>query len=234
VTASHGLVRLPEEAATIDEALALADQRMYVDKGSLLRGRGRESRELLVAVLREREPGLYVHGCQVTERASAVARRLEIEGGELEDIVTAAALHDIGKIAIPESILNKPGPLDDDEWAFVRGHPITGERIMARSESLRAAGRLVRASHERWDGGGYPDGLEGDKIPLGARIVAVCDAYDAMVAERPYRPARSPEQARAELLDAAGTQFDPAIVVAFLATTGEEPTRAPILRGTLA
>ena len=103
----------------------------------------------------------------------------------------AAELHDIGKVAIPDSIVEKPGPLDDEEWAFMRRHTIIGERILAAAPSLAPVGELVRSSHERYDGRGYPDGLAGEDIPLGARIIAVCDAFDAMLADRPYSPARS-------------------------------------------
>src|SRR2546421_39461 len=127
----------------------------------------------------------------------------------------AAELHDVGKLAIPDSILNKPGPLDQEEWAFMRRHTLIGERIVASAVSLREAAPIVRATHERWDGAGYPDGVGGEQIPLAARIIAVCDAFDAMVTTRPYRIGMSPEDALAELRRCAGTQFDPAVVDAF-------------------
>jgi HD-GYP domain-containing protein (c-di-GMP phosphodiesterase class II) len=129
----------------------------------------------------------------------------------------AADLHDVGKVAIPDAILNKPGPLDDEEWVFMRRHTIIGERIVAAAPALRDVATLVRASHERHDGGGYPDGLAGEQIPLGARIVSICDAFDAMVAARPDRAARGPDAALAELERCAGTQFDPVVVAAFRA-----------------
>jgi HD-GYP domain-containing protein (c-di-GMP phosphodiesterase class II) len=133
----------------------------------------------------------------------------------------AAELHDVGKVAIPDAILNKPGPLNEDEWAFMRRHTLIGERIVAAAPALCGVAKLVRASHERWDGGGYPDGIAGENIPLGARIVAVCDAYDAIVADRPYRGARSSAAALAELRRCAGTQFDPAVVEAFAAALAD-------------
>src|SRR6185437_6441840 len=125
----------------------------------------------------------------------------------------------------PDAILNKPNGLTDGEWAFIHQHTILGERILHGAPALRPVARLVRASHERWDGGGYPDGLRGEEIPLGARVVAVCDAYEAMTANRSYRAAVPHEAACAELARSAGTQFDPEVVAAFLAeieTAGEE------------
>jgi hypothetical protein len=133
------------------------------------------------------------------ELAECVGARLGIEGEELVQLRHAAALHDIGKVAIPDEIIAKPGPLDDEEWAFMRRHTIIGERIIAAAPALGAAARLVRSSHEAWGGGGYPDGLAGEDIALGARVVAVCDAFDAMISQRPYAPARTVEEALAEL-----------------------------------
>jgi HD-GYP domain-containing protein (c-di-GMP phosphodiesterase class II) len=131
----------------------------------------------------------------------------------------AAALHDIGKAAVPDAILNKPGPLSEDEWVFMRRHTVIGERIMQAAPALAAAAPLVRSSHERFDGAGYPDALAGREIPLGASVIAVCDAYDAMVSDRPYRAALTHAEALAELQRCAGTQFDPAVVRAFVAAS---------------
>ena len=136
---------------------------------------------------------------------------------ELDDVARAAELHDVGKIAIPDAILAKPGPLSEDEWAFVRRHPLIGERIVLAAPALRSVSRLVRTSHERWDGTGYPDGLQGEEIPIGARIVAVADAYTAITGGRPYRAARSADEALEELRREAGTQFDPTVVEAWCA-----------------
>ena len=134
----------------------------------------------------------------------------------MQAIELGALLHDIGKIRIPESVLDKRSALDDEEWALMRTHPVAGERILAPIEALANVVPIVRSSHERWDGGGYPDGLSGEAIPIGARIVAVCDAFRAMVEPRPYRPALDLEAARAELDRCSGTQFDPAVVSALL------------------
>ena len=131
---------------------------------------------------------------------------------ELDELARASELHDIGKVAIPDAILNKPGPLTEDEWAFMRRHTLIGERILSAAPALRPVASIVRSSHERWDGSGYPDGLAGKETPLGARIIAVCDAYHAMVSERPYRPAMSAGEALAEIRRCSGSQFDPRVV----------------------
>jgi diguanylate cyclase (GGDEF)-like protein len=224
VTSSAGMVSIPADAAAPSEVLQVADRRMYADKGRRSSSAGHQSRAVLLRILREREPAMHAHLVGVAELALAVARELGMAGEELDELARAAELHDIGKIAIPEEILRKPGPLDPDEWAFVRRHTVIGERILGAAPALRPVARLVRSTHERWDGGGYPDGLAGDNIPLGSRIVAVCDAYEAMVNDRPYRPALSPELAVEELFTNAGTQFDPKVVQVFSTALGE---RAP-------
>ena len=127
----------------------------------------------------------------------------------------------MGKVAIPEPILSKRGALTDAEWEIVRRHPLIGERILAAAPALGQVARLVRSTHERFDGTGYPDALKGQEIPLGARIIAVCDAFDAMTSERPYARALTTEEARRELLRCAGTQFDPEVVEAFMEVHSE-------------
>jgi HD-GYP domain-containing protein (c-di-GMP phosphodiesterase class II) len=130
-------------------------------------------------------------------------------------VAHAAQLHDIGKVGVPDAILGKPGALTEDELEFIHRHTLIGERIVRRAPALAEVARLVRSSHERWDGAGYPDGVGGEGIPLGARIIAVCDAYDAMTSPRPYRPTPfSTEQAITELQASAVTQFDPVVVAA--------------------
>jgi HD-GYP domain-containing protein (c-di-GMP phosphodiesterase class II) len=131
-------------------------------------------------------------------------------------------VHDVGKVGIPDAILNKPGPLNADEWDLIRQHTILGERILSAAPAMRPVARIVRATHERWDGGGYPDGLRGEQIPIAARIVAVCDAYQAMTADRAYRATLGHRLAFRELRSGAGTQFDPAVVDAFLAEVGSD------------
>ena len=217
ITASYGIAQLPGEAATAEQAVRLADERMYAHKESR-RGAGRnQAYNMLVQVLMEREPDLHEHLREVAMHARRTAVELGIRSEELDEVVRAAELHDIGKIAVPDSVLHKPGPLTEGEWQIMREHPVVGERILAAVPALRTIGVLVRHSHESWDGAGYPDRLKGTDIPLGARIIAVCDAYDAMTAQRPYAPPRRAEQAIDELRRCAGTQFDPAVVDAFCA-----------------
>jgi diguanylate cyclase (GGDEF)-like protein len=222
VTASYGHVVIPTEATTAQEAVRLADERMYVRKGLDSRASaGRQSADVLLSILSERNPALGVHLGRVTSYAEAVAKRLGLPDEQAAPMLQAASLHDTGKAAIPDEILLKPGVLDDDEWEFIRRHTEIGERILSAAPALRRAAKLVRSSHEHFDGQGYPDGLVGEEIPIGARIIAVCDAFDAMLTERPYRRARSSKAALGELERCAGTQFDPEVVSAFAAVLEE-------------
>jgi two-component system cell cycle response regulator len=216
VSASHGRAAIPAEASTAADALRIADQRMYAFKRSAQGPAGEQATHALLRVLTERHPDMGDHSQGVADLAEAVARRLGVSDETAREVRAAAALHDIGKAAIPDAILSKPGPLDDVEWAFMRRHTLIGERIVASAHALTNVARLVRSSHERWDGGGYPDGLAGDDIPLGARIIFVCDAFDAMLADRPYSAGLSFESALSELERCAGTQFDPQVVDAFV------------------
>ncbi|MFZ0386228.1 MAG: diguanylate cyclase [Solirubrobacteraceae bacterium] len=211
VTTAVGVAITPDEAISATAALRLADERMYADKGRAHRS---QPRDVLIQLLTERAPGLLDHVSGVSDVAAAVATELGLDSEQIDETLRAAELHDIGKLAIPDAILNKPGPLDPAEWEFMRQHPMIGERILAAAPALAPVAKLVRASHERWDGTGYPDGLRGEEVPIGARIVAVCDAYEAMTAHRVYQRARSPEQALAELRRNAGSQFDPTVVAA--------------------
>jgi len=215
ITASHGLVLLPDQATTATEALREADRRMYANKSRDSRGlAGRQSADVLLRILSERSPALGVHLDEVTGLCDLVAERLELSDDDREPLLQAASLHDAGKIAIPDKVLEKPGPLDEDEWAFMRRHPVIGERILSAAPALARAAKLVRSSHEHVDGSGYPDGLAGRLIPLGSRIIAVCDAYSAMVSGRAYRETRDGAAALAELKRCAGTQFDAEVVEA--------------------
>jgi two-component system, cell cycle response regulator len=222
VTASYGVVRLPSDADTPEEALHLADRRMYAAKEARPSSAGLQTRTVLLKVLSEREPDLHEHSSDVMALARGVARRLGLPVEERDIVARAAELHDIGKMAIPDAILNKPGPLDDREWRFMRRHTIIGEDILNVAPALQPVAALVRASHERWDGKGYPDGTSGDEIPRGARIVAVCDAFSAMVQDRPYQSGLSVSEAVAEIKRCAGTNFDPAVVEAFAAEIRSE------------
>ncbi len=215
VSTAFGAVFIPDEAADSTAALKLADERLYAQKRQLGGGRRGEPYEVLLRVLTEREPSLREHVDSVADLSIAVGARLGLTDAALDQLRLAAELHDVGKLAIPDSLLQKPGPLNDDEMEFIRKHTMIGQRILAGSPGLRAVGEIVRATHERWDGTGYVDGLAMEEIPLPARIIAVCDAYAAMTSERPYRGAVSEAKALAELRRCAGTQFDPAVVDVF-------------------
>jgi len=217
ISNSHGTAHLPDEADRAAVALRLADTRMYARKNARPQSAGSQTRDVLVRVLDEREPELHDHVLDVGQLAVAVGRGLGMPEESLPELLHGAELHDVGKIALPESILRKAGPLDAEEWAFMRRHTLIGERFLLAVPALRPVAALVRSSHERWDGGGYPDRLAGEEIPLGARIIAVCDAFDAMVTDRPYRSGMPRGAAEEELMRCAGSQFDPAVVAAFLA-----------------
>ncbi len=225
VSAAFGTVMLPEEAQDAGTALGIADRRMYAHKaGGVRRSADEQTRDALLKALEEHHPDLNEHVHDVGLLAAAVARELGFTGHALQHVRQAAELHDIGKVAVPRAVLDKPGRLDPDEWAFIARHTMIGERILGAAQALRPVACLVRASHEHFDGNGYPDGLRGAEIPLGARIVAVCDAYDAMTSDRPYRLRMTHEQAIAELQRCAGGQFDPAVVSAFCAAEGRRAT----------
>jgi diguanylate cyclase (GGDEF)-like protein len=209
VSCSYGAVLMPAEAGQLSEALSMADHRMYLHK--------QRHRRLVEAVdaLEAARSGDTGRPAEVADLAEAVARRLQVSPDEVSKIRQAAELHDVGKLAIPEEILSKAGTLTADEWGFVRRHPLIGERILAAAPDFEPAAKLVRSSHERWDGRGYPDRLTGPEIPLGARIISVCDAFDAMTTTRPYAEQLEAEAAMGELVRCAGSQFDPEVVAAF-------------------
>src|SRR4051812_15583244 len=227
ISASYGVVLLPHEADSLEHALQLADERMYSHKHARVSGAGDQARDVLMRTMQAKQPSLGVHSSEVAQLAVAVARRFGMNGEEIDEVGRAAELHDVGKVGIPDAILEKPGTLDSDEWAFMHQHTILGERILNAATALRPVARLVRSTHERWDGSGYPDGLKGTEIPRGARIVAVCDAYEAMTTDRAYRKAMSHEAACQELRDMAGTQFDPDVVAAFVAEVERHDAPAP-------
>jgi putative nucleotidyltransferase with HDIG domain len=169
------------------------------------------------------------HTEEVVRLAVGVAAELELELEAVRNVELGAVLHDIGKVRVPESILNKAGPLTDEEWAVMKTHPEIGEHILRPIQSLHAVLPIVRHHHERWDGTGYPDGLSARAIPLGARIVAVCDAYRAMTEDRPYRAALSTSEARDELEACAGTQFDADCVRALFHALDRRESVAPVV-----
>ena len=163
----------------------------------------------------DREHETQVHSIRVTEYALRLAREVGYPAEDQVDLKFGAMLHDIGKIGVQDSILLKPGPLTEEEWVEMRRHPIIGANIVEPLRLGRLVAPIVRGHHERWDGRGYPDGLARTAIPLGARVVGVVDAYDAMIHDRPYRRALSHDHARSELFANAGMQFDPELVRTF-------------------
>jgi diguanylate cyclase (GGDEF)-like protein len=223
VTASSGSVLMPSEAPGESMAMRLADERLYVRKANGRASAGRQLTDVLLRIQDERDPATGRHVEDVASLAERVGAALGMSDAELRTLARGAALHDIGKVAIPDSIMVKAGPLDEAEWTFMRRHTIIGERMLAEAPALAHVAPLVRSSHEAWDGSGYPDGLAGDDIPLGARIIAVCDAYEAMISDRPYRRGVSPMQAIAELRRCAGRQFDPRVVTAFARAVTTSP-----------
>ena len=212
VGCSYGAVFLPAETTSAAEALRLADQRMYRQKYGRDGSNTGQAIDVLLRALTESRPELDEHLSSVALSAEATARCLGLSEDEVEHVRLAGKLHDIGKMAIPQAILDKPGPLDEEEWAFVRRHTLIGERIVSAAPALMPVAEIIRSAHERVDGGGYPDGLRGDEIPLGARIVAACDAFDAMVSERPDVPAATFAEAVEELRRGAGSAFDRKVV----------------------
>jgi HD-GYP domain-containing protein (c-di-GMP phosphodiesterase class II) len=166
---------------------------------------------------------------EIVGHAVAVGRRLGLSGDELEDLVRAAELQDVGLLVLHSPVLGKSGPLDAQDWAVIRHHPIVGERVIGAAPALASVARIVRSCYERFDGTGYPDGIHGEQIPLAARVIAVCVAYHAMTSWRPYRPALSGAAAMQELARCAGTQFDPRVLGVFedvVGGAGAQPVAA--------
>jgi putative nucleotidyltransferase with HDIG domain len=178
---------------------------------------------LLRDLLEEDDEYTGHHTEDVVDLAVKVADEMGLDEDTRRETEMGALLHDIGKIAVPDEIINKPGPLNDEEWAIMRTHTVEGERMLQQVGGLLSSvGVVVRASHERWDGGGYPDGLAGEQIPVAARICAACDAFNAMTTDRSYRKALPLSVAIAELRDNAGTQFAPDVVDALIAVVARE------------
>jgi two-component system cell cycle response regulator len=217
VRSSWGAVFLPDDTVDAVEALSLADRRMYVQKSRRPRSPERQTRNVLLRALQERSPVIGEHVQGVAPLAVALGQAAHLGHEELDEIARASELHDIGKIGVPDEILTKRGPLNQAEWSLMRNHTLIGERILSSAPAMSRVARLVRSTHERWDGAGYPDSLVGDEIPLGARVIAVCDAFVAMTQQRPYRTPLSHQEALQELRNCAGTQFDPELVGTFCA-----------------
>jgi len=218
-TESWGTLTLLRPGLRRGAALREALEDLVALAGEALRAAGAERRlavtldasvQSLATLLDLRDGYTGQHSSTVVHLCEQVGRRVGVSGEELEHLRVAAHLHDLGKIGVPDAILHKPGPLDDAEWSIMREHPVWGARALEAIPGFRPAARAVRHHHERWDGGGYPDGLRGASIPIGARVIAVCDAYEAMTSTRPYRPALAEPVARERIVAGTGSQFDPA------------------------
>jgi HD-GYP domain-containing protein (c-di-GMP phosphodiesterase class II) len=227
------IVREPasESEHTIDEILRLLAGISYQAALALERARSFESLEetfvstveALANALEANDEYTSSHTRWITDMALRVGRALGFEGQELKRLELGALFHDIGKIGIPTSILLKAGPLSPEERKIIEMHPELGERILEPIDRLAEVRTIVRSCHERWDGGGYPDGKAGEEIPLEARIILVCDAFHAMTTDRPYRKRLGVDEACRRLREGAGTQFDPSVVDVFLGLPLEVP-----------
>lgn len=249
LTCSVGVAAYPHDAETRDALVAAADRAMYAAKqmgrnqvraaadpavaacaGDGMADGSREEAaltgmvEALVRVVETRDQRTGEHADEVGALTVRLAVALGMGATEARTVGLAARVHDVGKVAVPDAILRKPGQLTEEEWAVLRRHAAVGADIVGQVPALRTLAPLVRAHHERWDGCGYPDGLTGEAIPRGARLIAVADAYSAMTMDRPYRAARSRTAAVTELQRCGGTQFDPAVVEALAAVLGSEGT----------
>jgi response regulator RpfG family c-di-GMP phosphodiesterase len=203
-------VLAPDEAATAESAIELATRRAVAAR-SAQPGDGelRPPKDPLEVIPLTRPR------YQVADVAARIGRRMGLAAAELDDLEAAAHLRDVGNMALPSAVLTRAGELPGHEWEFIRLHTVIGERLLAANFGMESVAKLVRSSHERWDGSGYPDGLKGEEIPLGSRILFVCGAFQDMTSERPHRAAREAREALAELAMGAGGQFDPAVVSAF-------------------
>ena len=185
----------------------------------------------LAFVVEAKDPTTRAHLERTHDYATVLARMIDVGLAEDQCLRYGFLLHDVGKIGVPEAILNKPGPLDEEEWLIMRTHPQIGVQMVAGIKSLGPAVEVIRSHHERWDGRGYPAGLGGEEIPLSARIFSVCDAFDAMTSDRPYRRAMHYEQALEEIVAGAGSQFDPAMAEAFVSISNLEEIHASLHAG---
>jgi diguanylate cyclase (GGDEF)-like protein len=216
ITASYGCALLPVDGRDTTALLRRADDEMYTRKGRRRPGAESQVQDVLIAALCARDPYMESHATGVEALAMTLGRQLGMGATELRNLSHAAALHDVGKIAIPDDLLDRTTELDPRQREFLQTHPLIAQRIVGAAPALGHTAQIVRSVQEHWDGGGYPDGLSEEAIPLAARIVGVCNAYHAMTSNRPHRKTLSSEQAIAELRRCAGTQFDPNLVQALI------------------
>jgi putative nucleotidyltransferase with HDIG domain len=193
-----------------------------------LRREAQRTIETMVKMLHERDPYTAEHSEEVADLAQKIARDLGLPEDQIETIRAAALVHDIGKVSIPDTILNKPGPLDEPEWQLIKKHTLIGFDLLKNLEMYSEAAQLVKYEHERWDGSGYPEGLKGEQIPLGARIIHVADVYHALTSDRPYRESQGkpshyePAEAVRIIQAESGRQFDPKVVEALVRVISDE------------
>jgi len=213
IRCAQGTAVIPKDASDVSEALKLADQEVQAERAAL-RNQGVDDLSIGSPALAAARvaPSPY----DVAELSVSVGQCLGMAGEELDHLECAAALRDVGMMSVPDNVVHAPGRLTDEDWRFVQLHTLVGERLLRSNFGMDGVAGVVRASHERWDGGGYPDGKAGENIPLASRIVFVCSAFQDMTTQRSHRPALTAEQAIAELERCAGTQFDPAVVAAFV------------------
>jgi two-component system, cell cycle response regulator len=217
IECASGTAVVPREARNLSEALKLADQEVQAERG-VLRRRGFDEDTIAPVA---HAGGLAPSPYEVAELALAVGHFMGLDPDELEVVQAAASWRDVGMMAIPDELVHAESGLTDDQWHFFKLHTLVGERLLRANFGLDGVADVVRSSHERWDGGGYPDGLAGQDIPLGARIVFVCSAFQDMTSPRAHRAPLTAGQALGELRRNAGTQFDPEVVAAFVSAFSE-------------
>jgi diguanylate cyclase (GGDEF)-like protein/putative nucleotidyltransferase with HDIG domain len=221
VKASYGVAIWPADGIEADTLLVAADRRLYAMKGERARRLLADTVAILFGALEAKDAYTAEHTREVAELAERLGRRIGMCEDELVTLHHAAMLHDIGKIAVSTAILTKPASLTDAEFAEIKQHTLAGVRMLERIEEFAPVLPMIRSAHERWDGDGYPDGLAGEQIPFGARLISACDAFHAITSDRPYRAARSVDEAVEELQRCAGTQFDPVVIEALVAEINE-------------
>jgi putative nucleotidyltransferase with HDIG domain len=217
VKASHGVASWPADGHDAEALLSAADHRLYSMKGERSRRLLADTVAILFGALEAKDAYTAEHTREVALLAERLGRRLGMGEADLVTLGHAAMLHDVGKIAVSTEILTKPAALSESEYDEIKQHTLAGVRMLERIEEFAPVLPLIRSAHERWDGAGYPDGLAGKDIPFGSRVICACDAFHAMVSDRPYRLARSVDEAIDEMIHCAGTQFDPVVVDALVA-----------------